>query len=105
MATPDRNAADREATRRTVEESGGKLLAAAFEFLAEPLPVAGQAEEGKTSGAIQKSADEQSGARIRAALDSCIAKDESGRRRFSVVLPDDAALEKFTAAIAGAPNF
>ncbi len=96
--------AERGANRHRVEESGGKLLAAAFEFLAELLPVSKQDEEGKTAGSIQKSGSEQS-AHIRSLLDSCITKDGDGRSRFSVVLPDDAALQKFTAAIAGALQF
>ena len=103
-AEPNKSDIEGEVKRRKIEESGGKLLIAAFDFLAELLPGSGQAGEGgvhETGGGIAA----EHGAAMRTALDSCITKDEAGRFRFSVVLPDDGALKKFTAAITDALRF
>jgi len=81
--------AERLARRSRVAEAGGQLLAAAFTFLGEMVP---QAEP--TNGTARKASE------LRARLDECMERDEQGRPRLTVTLPDEAAIESLTRSLA-----
>lgn len=89
-----RDETERRARRERVEAAGGKLLAAAFDFLGEMLPSA----DGD-SGTIAKSA---LGDQFHAAFAECAEKDAEGRLRLTVTLPDASVLERLSASLARA---
>src|SRR5262249_3162321 len=81
--------AERLARRRRVAEAGGQLVAAAFTFLGEMIP-----QEMATNGA------EQMAREFKARLDECMERDEEGRPRLTVTLPNEAALENLARSLA-----
>jgi coenzyme F420-reducing hydrogenase delta subunit len=81
--------AGRLARRSRVAEAGGQLVAAAFAFLGEMIP-----QRQPTSGAEQKASE------FKARLDECLERDEQGRPRLTVTLPNEAALESLARSLA-----
>jgi superfamily II DNA or RNA helicase len=79
-----------EAERRArISEAGGQLVAAAFSFLGEMVPPRGAASSA--SPVVKE---------LRARLDECLDRDEQGRPRLTVTLPDDVALESLARSLA-----
>jgi len=81
--------ADRLARRSRVAEAGGRLVAAAFAFLGEMIP-----QRQPTNGAEQKASE------FKTRLDECLERDEQGRPRLTVTLPNEAALESLARSLA-----
>ena len=81
--------AERLARRSRVAEAGGQLVAAAFTFLGEMIP-----QRQPTNGAEQKASE------FKARLDECLERDEQGRPRLTVTLPNEAALESLARSLA-----
>jgi len=81
--------AERLARRGRVSEAGGQLVAAAFTFLSEMMP-----QKKVTNGA------EQMASEFKARLDECMERDEEGRPRLTVTLPNEAALENLARSLA-----
>jgi superfamily II DNA/RNA helicase len=81
--------AERVARRARVAEAGGQLVAAAFTFLGEMIP---QREPSNDAGRMATE--------FRARLDECLDRDEHGRPRLTVTLPNEAALEKLAHSLA-----
>jgi SNF2 family DNA or RNA helicase len=81
--------ADRLARRSRVAEAGGQLVAAAFAFLGEMIP-----QPQPTNGAEQKASE------FKARLAECLERDEQGRPRLTVTLPNEAALESLARSLA-----
>jgi hypothetical protein len=79
--------ADRLARRSRVAEAGGQLVAAAFAFLGEMIPHQPANGEQKTS-------------EFKARLAECLERDEQGRPRLTVTLPNEAALESLARSLA-----
>jgi hypothetical protein len=80
---------ERLARRTRVAEAGGHLLTAAFAFLSQMIP-----QKEQTNGAA-RIADE-----LKARLDECVERDEQGRPRLTVTLPDGAALDNLARSLA-----
>jgi len=81
--------AERLARRARVAEAGGQLLAAAFTFLSEIIP-----QREPTDGAARMASD------FKARLNECLERDEQGRPRLTVTLPNEAALENLALSLA-----
>jgi len=81
--------AERLARRSRVAEAGGQLLSAAFTLLGEMIP-----RREPTNGAAQKASE------LKARLDECLERDEQGRPRLTVTLPNEAALENLARSVA-----
>jgi hypothetical protein len=81
--------AERLARRSRVAEAGGQLVAAAFTFLGEMIP-----EREPTNGAAQMASE------FKARLSECLERDEQGRPRLTVTLPNEAALENLARSLA-----
>ena len=81
--------AERLARRSRVAEAGGQLVAAAFAFLGEMVP-----QRQLTNGVEQKASQ------FKAHLDECLERDEQGRPRLIVTLPNEAALESLARSLA-----
>jgi SNF2 family DNA or RNA helicase len=81
--------AERLARRSRVAEAGGQLVAAAFAFLGEMIP-----QRQPTNGAEQKASE------FKARLAECLERDEQGRPRLTVTLPNEAALETLARSLA-----
>jgi ERCC4-related helicase len=81
--------AERLARRSRVAEAGGQLLAAAFTLLGEMIP-----QREPTNGAAQMASE------LKARLDECLERDEQGRPRLTVTLPNEAALENLARSVA-----
>jgi SNF2 family DNA or RNA helicase len=81
--------AERRERRERVAEAGGQLLAAAFTFLGRMLP-----HDKPTNGAAQMAGE------LRARLGECLERDEQGRPRLTVTLPDEGALESLAQSLA-----
>ena len=81
--------ATQQARRERLESAGGRLLSAAFDFLSEMLPArqGGHAAGPALGGPIYDS------------LAQCVEKDDAGRLRLSVTLPDDTALKNLAEAL------
>jgi superfamily II DNA or RNA helicase len=79
------------ARRERIETAGGRLLSAAFDFLSEMLPV----REGESAGMPAPAL----GGQIYDSLAQCVEKDDAGRLRLSVALPDDTALKNLAKAL------
>jgi hypothetical protein len=79
-------------TDYTVTEAGGQLVAAAFNFLCQVLP---HKDNGGGAADTAPMARE-----IKARLDDCLERDEQGRPRLSVTLPDDASLDELARSLA-----
>jgi len=90
-------AAQAEALRRRerVAAAGGQLLTAALGFLGELLPAREPAAEGIAAGG-----DGELVRRARAHLEQCIERDEAGRLKLTVALPDETALDTMAASLA-----
>jgi hypothetical protein len=71
-----------------VAEAGGQLVAAAFTFLGEMIP-----QRESTNGAGQLARE------FKARLDECLERDEKGRPRLTVTLPNEAALENLARSL------
>jgi hypothetical protein len=65
------------------------MLAAAFAFLGEMLP---QREETENS--------ERTAQQFNARFDECLERDERGRPRLTVTLPDEAVLDRLARSLA-----
>jgi hypothetical protein len=81
--------AERLARRSRVAEAGGQLVAAAFAFLGEMIP-----QRQTTNGAEHKASE------FKARLAECLERDEQGRPRLTVTLPNEAALESLASSLA-----
>ena len=81
--------AERLARRSRMAEAGGQLVAAAFAFLGEMIP-----QRQPTNGAEHKASE------FKARLDECLERDEQGRPRLTVTLPNEAALESLARSLA-----
>jgi len=81
--------AERLARRSRVAEAGGQLLAAAFQFLGEMIP-----QREPTNGAAQLEKE------FKARFDECLERDEQGRPRLNVTLPNEAALANLARSLA-----
>ena len=81
--------AERLARRSRVAVAGGQLVAAAFAFLSEMIP-----QRQPTNGAQQKASE------FKARLDECLERDEQGRPRLTVTLPNEAVLESLARSVA-----
>lgn len=75
-----------------VAEAGGRMLAAAFEFLGELLPAGESAESVGADGQVVEE--------LRSRLTRCIEKDENGRLQLTVTLPDRESLDKLATSLA-----
>lgn len=75
--------------RSRVAEAGGQLLSAAFTFLGEMIP---RGEESEATA--------QTASQLRARLEECLERDESGLPRLTVTLPDEAALDTLARSLA-----
>lgn len=81
--------AERVARRSRVAEAGGQLVAAAFTFLGEMIP-----QREPTNGTAQIASE------FKSRLDECLERDEQGRPRLTVTLPNEAALENLAKSLA-----
>jgi hypothetical protein len=81
--------AERLARRSRVAEAGGQLVAAAFTLLGEMIP-----QREPTNGAAQIASE------FKSRLDECLERDEQGRPRLTVTLPNEAALENLAKSLA-----
>lgn len=84
-----RQEAEHLARRSRVAEAGGQLLSAAFTFLGEMIP-----QREPTDGAARAARE------FKARLDECLERDEQGRPRLTVTLPNEAALENLARSLA-----
>jgi hypothetical protein len=80
---------ERLARRARVAEAGGQLLAAAFTFLSEMIP-----QQSPTNGTARMASE------VKARLSECLERDEQGRPRLTVTLPNETALENLTRSLA-----
>jgi hypothetical protein len=80
---------ERLARRARVAEAGGQLLTAAFTLLGEMIP-----QHEPTNGAAQMASE------LKARLGECLERDEQGRPRLTVTLPNDAVLENLARSVA-----
>jgi hypothetical protein len=81
--------AERLARRSRVAEAGGQLLSAAFTFLGEMIP-----RREPTDGATRMARE------FKARLDECLERDDRGRPRLTVTLPDETALANLARSLA-----
>jgi hypothetical protein len=81
--------AERLARRARVAEAGGQLLSAAFTFLGEMVP-----QREPSDGAARMARE------IQDRLNECLERDDQGRPRLTVTLPDAGALEKLARSLA-----
>ncbi len=75
--------------RSRVAEAGGQLLSAAFTFLGEMMPGGEESEESAKMAA-----------EFRERLTECLERDEQGRPRLTVTLPDETALDNLARSLA-----
>jgi SNF2 family DNA or RNA helicase len=80
---------ERLARHSRVAEAGGQLVAAAFAFLGEMIP-----QREPTNGAAKMAGE------LKARLDECLERDEQGRPRLTVTLPNETALENLARSLA-----
>jgi superfamily II DNA or RNA helicase len=81
--------------RDRVAAAGGQLLTAALGFLGELLPGPSAAGGGGDSAASSELVQQ-----ARQHLEQCIQRDEAGRLRLTVSLPDESALQTMAASLA-----
>jgi superfamily II DNA/RNA helicase len=81
--------AERLAHRARLAEAGGQLIGAAFAFLSEMIP------PRQPSEASARAARE-----LRARLDQCLEREEQGRPRLTVTLPNEGAMESLARSLA-----
>jgi superfamily II DNA or RNA helicase len=86
--------ADRLARRTRLAEAGGQLLAAAFKFLGEMIP------QPQPTGGAERA--ERMAGDFKARLEECLERDEQGRPRLTVTLPNEAVLETLARSLAAA---
>ncbi|MDR1611291.1 MAG: DEAD/DEAH box helicase [Planctomycetota bacterium] len=87
-----REEVEKEARRKRVREAGGRLLAAAFDFLGELVPAA----------AVASAPVNPLGEKLRAALSDCVDHGDDGELRLSVTLPNTSMLDRVSSALAAA---
>jgi SNF2 family DNA or RNA helicase len=87
--------AERLARRARVGEAGGQLIAAALTFLGEMIPW-----QQQPSGVVGRA--EQMANDFKARLAECLERDEQGRPRLTVTLPNEAVLETLAQSLATA---
>jgi SNF2 family DNA or RNA helicase len=87
--------AERIARKERVGLAGGQLLTAAFSFLGEMLP--GKAGNGGNGGNGDAGRAAEA---FRSRFAECLEKDEKGRPRLTVTLPDEAALDSLAKSLA-----
>ncbi len=75
--------------RDRMSAAGGQLLTSAFSFLAELVPQTANAEELRTTSE-----------RVKEQLAGCMEKDEQGRLRMTITLPDPAVLSTMAESLA-----
>jgi SNF2 family DNA or RNA helicase len=85
--------AERLAHRTRVAEAGGQLLSAAFAFLGEMIPLRPATE-----------ASARAARELKARLEQCLERDEQGRPRLTVTLPNEGALESLAQSLAALLN-
>jgi hypothetical protein len=81
--------AERLSRRSRVAEAGGHLLTAAFTFLGEMIP-----QREPTDGTARMARE------FKARLDECLERDDRGRPRLTVTLPDETALANLARSLA-----
>jgi SNF2 family DNA or RNA helicase len=84
-----RDEAERRERQARVALAGGQLLSAAFAFLGEMIP---QRETTEAGTALARQFSER--------LEDCLERDEDGRPRLTVTLPDDTALANLARSLA-----
>ena len=88
-----------ENERARVAEAGGRMLAAAFEFLGELMPgrsAAGGQDELDAGGRANSAMAEE----ISQRLGRCIEEDDSGRPKLTVTLPNRESLDNLASSLA-----
>jgi superfamily II DNA/RNA helicase len=93
-----------QARREKLSEAGGKILSAVCEFLGElipaPLPELNSEEKPKPAETEEKKDFSQSpGVAIMDFFKQCVHKDDEGRVKFTLTLPDDSILTKISDTI------
>jgi len=83
--------AQRLVRRSRVAEAGGQLLTAAFTFLSEMIP-----QRKPTDGAARMALE------LKSRLNECLERDDRGRLRLMVTLPDEAAIDSLARSLAAA---
>ena len=81
--------AERLAMRERVASAGGHLLGAAFAFIGEMLPKKEETEETL-----------QMAVSLRTRLSECLEKDEEGRLKMTITLPDESVLNNLAKSLA-----
>lgn len=81
--------AERLARQEKVASAGGRLLSAAFSFLGEMLPPQEETDASRQTAAI-----------VKQRFAECMEKDEEGRLKLTVTLPDASALEGLADSLA-----
>ena len=81
--------AERLAQRERVSVAGGQLVAAAFSFLGELVPKQEQTDSSRQMAQL-----------IKGSFADCLEKDEQGRPRLTVTLPDETALDGLANSLA-----
>jgi hypothetical protein len=81
--------AERLAMRERVASAGGQLLRAAFAFIGEMLPKKEETEE-----TIQMAEN------LKSRLSECLEKDENGRLKMTITLPDESVLSNLAKSLA-----
>ncbi len=81
--------AERLVQREKVARAGGQLLGAAFTFLAEMIPSQEETQESRELTGL-----------FRSRLAECMEKDEQGRLKLTVTLPDSSALDALAGSLA-----
>lgn len=87
-------AQDKAERRERMSVAGGQLLASAFGFLAELVPQGSHPEATK-----------ETAARLREQLSACLEKDEQGRDRLIITLPDPSVLNTMAESLARLVSF
>jgi superfamily II DNA/RNA helicase len=81
------------ARRERVADAGGQLIGAAFNFISEMFP---QKEETEQMAQLTETLKER--------LSDCLDRDETGKMRLTVTLPDESVLDNLARALAKVVN-
>lgn len=81
--------AERLAKKQRVEQAGGQLISAAFSFISEMLPAAGEAGKAQELAGVFKES-----------LMNTMEKGETGELKLTISLPNESALDNIAAALA-----
>jgi hypothetical protein len=81
--------AERLALRERVASAGGQLLGAAFAFIGEMLP-----KKEETEGTLHLAES------LKSRLADCLEKDENGRLKMTITLPDESVLNNLAKSLA-----